>query len=58
MLGSFKCDITFLIYSSPSSTTVVEPLSALLITMCGLFIRSLSANLSFLVAYFVCTDPY
>ena len=48
-LGSFRCDIVFLIYSSLSSTTIVELLSALLITMCGLFIRSASASLFFLV---------
>ena len=36
-------------YSSLSSITSVEPLSALLITIYGLFIKSLSANLSFLV---------
>ena len=55
-LGSFRCDIAFLIYSSLSSTTIVEPLSALLITMCGLFIKSLSASLSFLVrlSYLFC----
>ena len=35
--------------SSLSSTTIVEHLSALLITICGLFIKTLSANLSFLV---------
>ena len=48
-LGSFRCSIAFLMYLSLSSTTIVEPLSALLITICGLFIKSLSANLSFLV---------
>ena len=31
-LGSFRCNIAFLIYSCLSSTTIMEPLSALLIT--------------------------
>ena len=48
-LGSFRCTIALLMYSSLSSTTIVEPLSALLITMQGLFINSLRASLSFLV---------
>ena len=55
-LGSFRCNIALLMYSSLSSTTIVEPLSALLITMCGLFIKSLSVNLFFLVrlSYLFC----
>ena len=36
-VGSLRCTIAFLMYSSLSSTTIIEPLSALLITMCGFF---------------------
>ena len=52
-VGSLRCTIAFLMYSSLSSTTIVEPLSALLITMCGFFIKSLSAILSFWLDYHV-----
>ena len=48
-LGLFRCTIALLMYSSLSSTTIVEPLSALFITIRGLLISSLRANLSFLV---------
>ena len=37
MVGSLRCTIAFLMSSSLSSTTIVEPLSALLITMRGFF---------------------
>ena len=47
--GSLRCIIAFLMYSSLSSTTMVEPLSALFIIMCGFVISSLRAILSFLV---------
>ena len=45
MEGSLKCTIAFLIYSL-SSTTMVEPLSALFMTIWGFKINSLSAILS------------
>ena len=47
--GSLRCTIAFLIYSCLSSTTIVEPLSALFMIICGFVINSLSAILSFLV---------
>ena len=47
--GLFKCSIAFWIYSSLSSTTIVEPLSALFIIRLWLWINSLNANRSFLV---------
>ena len=48
-VGSFRCVMALLMYSSLSSTTIVEPLSALFITICLFWISSLSAILSFLV---------
>ena len=48
-VGSLRWSIAFVMYSFLSSTTIVEPLSALFITMRGFLIRSLSAILSFLV---------
>ena len=49
-LRLFRCTTALLMYSSLSSTTIVEPLSALFITIRGLLlISSLRANLSFLV---------
>ena len=47
--GSLRCTIAFLMYSCLSSTTIVEPLSALFMIICGFMINSLSAILSFLV---------
>ena len=47
--GSLRYTIAFLTYSSLSSTTIVEPLSALFMTTWGYKINSLSAILSFLV---------
>ena len=45
-LRLFRCTIALLMYSSLS---IIEPLSALFITIRGLLISSLRANLSFLV---------
>ena len=46
-LGSFRCNIciALVLYLSWSSTTMVEPLSALFITICGLWVNSLRASL-------------
>ena len=46
---SFRCAIALCMYSSLSSTTIVEPLSALFMTMWVFWISSLRAILSFLV---------
>ena len=48
-VGSLRWTIALVMYSLLSSTTIVEPLSALFITMWGFLIKSLSAILSFLV---------
>ena len=47
--GLLRCSIAFLTYSSLSSTTIVEPLSALFMIRFRLWISSLNASLSFLV---------
>ena len=47
--GLFRCSIAFVIYTSLSSTTIVEPLSALFIIRFRLWVSSLNASLSFLV---------
>ena len=47
--GSLRWVSAFLMYSSLSSTTIVEPLLALFITMCLFCVSSLSAILSSLV---------
>ena len=46
---SFRCVIAFLMYYVLSSITIVFPLSALLMTICGLCVSLFSAFLSFLV---------
>ena len=46
---SFRCIIVFLMYSVLSSITIVFPLSALLLTICGLCVSLFNAFLSFLV---------
>ena len=47
--GLLRCTTALLMYSSLSSMTMVEPLSALCMTMFGFLINSLRAILSFLV---------
>ena len=47
--GSLRCTIAYLMFSCLSSTTIVEPLSALFMIICGFMINSLSAILSFFV---------
>ena len=47
--GLFKCSIAFRIYSSLSSTNIVEPLCALFIIRFWFWVNSLNASLSFLV---------
>ena len=46
---SFRCVIAFLMYSVLSSITIVFPLPALLMIICGLCVSLFSAFLSFLV---------
>ena len=44
-LGLFRCTIALLMYSSLSSTTIVEPYRLLFITIRGLLISCLRASL-------------
>ena len=54
--GLFRCSIALLLYSSLSSTTIVQPLSALFMIRFRLWVSSLNASLSFFVRLSLCFD--